>query len=340
MKKNISIFSVFVLSILALLTFCNSGVNSEDSKDAQDRKEIKPGELFISKHYKGLKSGRAGCGGPVLSKEYQPYRQRCLKYYVGESENVQLTPRVIVYVFIYEDNSTVRKHYIKEQIRRKNYRRYKGYSKYDGKDRIIAYGDGDKKNKVIYTEWISDNRWVKISGNHTGIPSELIQDYIAKYPPTVTFQSSDFDEEELIRDLMAKEYEGIMMLEGRRDSSRLFYKKTKELYAMINQCDNEMLIRCILGMADDKGKVECSTTYIIDDDKRARKWKELKSKIDNKDIVYDNVVWHSTNLKKLKCSHDKDYEYHKKMVNLLEMTREDLKNWPMFQNYVETEKEQ
>jgi len=338
MKKNISIFSVFVLSILALLTFCNSCVNSDDSNNSTVKKEIKAKDVFIIKQYGNLKPRGGVCREPMLSNEYEPYDKTCKYKYYGEKKAPQKLPIVNVKILIYQNSTDAYDWFIHEKIREKNFRNKKGYSEYEGKNRIITHED--QKDKTIHTEWISGYNDIKISAHEIYIPSELIQDYIAKYPPTVTFQSSDFDEEELIRDLMAKEYEGIMMLEGRRDSSRLFYKKTKELYAMINQCDNEMLIRCILGMADDKGKVECSTTYIIDDDKRARKWKELKSKIDNKDIVYDNVVWHSTNLKKLKCSHDKDYEYHKKMVNLLEMTREDLKNWPMFQNYVETEKEQ
>lgn len=148
MKKNMSIFSVFVLSVLALLTFCNSGVNSDDSNNSTVKKEIKAKDVFIIKQYGNLKPRGGVCREPKLSNEYEPYDKTCKYKYYGEKKAPQKLPIVIVQILIHPDISKAHQWFIHEKIRSKNYRKRKGYSKYDGKDRIIAYGDGDKKVTV------------------------------------------------------------------------------------------------------------------------------------------------------------------------------------------------
>ena len=328
MNKYNTATTLFIL-LLATFVFCSAEDNLRGGEQSQS---LDNEDVFIVKQYENLNPKGGGCRDPILSSE--PYLKNCLFHYFGTPNSPQIVPSINVYIKQYPDATIAYKWLIHDEIRGSNFsKEKKGYSEYDGKRNIIK---NDKKdNSIVSSEWLSDNMRIKIATNNTSIPEALLNDYLIKYPPTITFKSEDFNEDMMIREGLEARYKKIALLEKDRDSSRSKYKKQEEYHSMIFQCKHELYIRCQLGLTDENNKVDCVNTFILDDSKRSAEWKNLEDMIKNHDIVFSNVYW--AKMDKIKCDKDKDYEYKKKMIKALGLTKDDLKDWPVSSQLVEEE---
>ena len=323
LKKNTA--ATLLILLLATIVFCSEEEVSRDSDNFQD--------LILSKKYGALKPDQRGLLCRDINSQSYDYERECSFFYTGDGQNP-----VRIKILIFKSEPEAKDFIIKGRIKSENNSlKKKDYNRYDGKDGIVY--ESSVENNIRRILWVSNNKIIDVDrsgGFSAAIPIEIVDDYQAKHPPSVIFKTSDFNEDKMIREGLEARYKKIALLEKDRDSSSSKYKKQEEYHSMIFQCEHELYIRCQLGLTDENNKVDCVNTFILDDSKRSAEWKNLEDMIKNHDIVYSNVYW--AKMDKIKCDKDKDYEYKKKMIKALGLTKDDLKDWPVSSQLVEEEK--
>jgi len=81
-----------------------------------------------------------------------------------------------------------------------------------------------------------------------------------------------------------------------------------------------MNVRCLIGMIDNQGQVECPASFTLSKRKRQKAWDELQKEVNKRDIIIENIDW--SNRKYFSCSYDKTID--DKMIKLLDMDESDI----------------
>jgi len=310
--KNLKVTAIVVSTIMAMFISCFLA-KSEDSSDD---------EYFIFKEYETYKPRKFGgsCNEAKEDASSKGRIKKCAITYDGVPSKHHIVPRILITIDIYIDNEKAKEGLIRDRL--SFYHKIHEMSdlkKQAGNDVLYRpIKNTDKRNQAY---WVSNDKFIIIYAGHKNkIPAKMLKDYLAKYPPTHTFKLSDFDEQAFIKREIEKHFEKIYELEEGRGGFNFTTKaKLEEYYTIRKQCEKEMLIRCLMGMTDEDGKVDCPATAIMDEGDRKKAWKELKAKATKKNMVPENMVWRVPVMHAISCDKTDAYERDRKFIELLDI---------------------
>ena len=163
---------------------------------------------------------------------------------------------------------------------------------------------------------------IYVHARDTNVPQELIDDYLAKYPPTFSFSKRDLDVQKMMHGQVKRQLEMIDDYESDRGFITRLLFKGDEYKALMLQCHYEQVIRCELGMADEKNEVGCPIAFMTDDSERDDEWEKLEKLAEATEMDTKNMNWgRPDHLNKCKSSIDRKQQ---KAMDALGMDYSDL----------------
>ena len=160
------------------------------------------------------------------------------------------------------------------------------------KCKLLHYHEHGKYLTTVKYVWVSDELLIQLRELNAGDKSILMEpvykDYLAKYPPTMSFKKKDFEIQNLYREAIAKSFDVIYKNEERRGWYTRYFRKQTEYDAMKIQCEREASIRCWTGLETEQYS-GCPITLNLIDDERSNEWNELKRLAKLRPIVPGNI---------------------------------------------------
>lgn len=279
------IFAVYVS--IAGICCCNS----REEADLESLFILKTfGEFHVTNH------------GVTCNKELDLYRHYgvtrvCSARHFGDENGKSGVPGFVARIRDYGNTE-----YISNDLLIERYRNRKGldYRMHDGGTILIS---GTSQNQDF--SWISNNYRVGVSSFNTEIPKAVIDDYLAKYPPTVPFREIDFDPQKLYKKEANKTFEIIEDIEQKR-GSWINLSNKPEWLLVHDQCSSEIKIKCYYGLRLDTGGFGCPITLNDNNKDRRRKFKELKQSTSELKINEDAIPKLGQN-PFMRCPADREY---------------------------------
>lgn len=287
-KNNYPIYLVSIIILLSLTTSCSESLKYDYYHYLHKR-------YIIYKDYCGLKVEKY-CGGDPRCKIKKEgttcdrssidekvnigVRYYCRMSYL-EKEDYSNRNEYHVSVTVYYTSKSVKTDMCRtlQAIALENMGDISYLQNFYNKDRLITYQKGN--NNIVGITWIHQNKKISLNVmNETYyLCNEIINDYLDKYPPTVTFRPEDLAPETVIKDMIAKRMKQIEELDNKREGAPpnvTSVWQLRDLDTLIEECSAEMHVRCMIGLLDPDGKVRCHYTEIYDDAARKPKLAELK----------------------------------------------------------------
>ena len=245
--------------------------------------------------------------------DYDAYRSYyTIVYFTRVDPETLKSPMVVVRINVIHDHDAavaylVRKMAVEQAAFNKDVKENKG-------NKIIKFRRGPVNlEEQIY--WISGDYMIYIkTDDMIATPQELLDDYLAKYPPTYAFSDEDVDIQKTIKKQLDDVFEEIEDYDDNRGWISRTFIKSREYKALMMQCHYEQIVKCQIGQIDEKGRVECTIAFMLDDSEREREWKKLEKEAEKSEIVLKNVDWQ--NPEHLKCRSGIDNKQRKAMEAL------------------------
>ena len=245
-------------------------------------------ELIISKDYGSRVQDRAHC--TTAMKYYRDSRGQqvsCGTNYVQKDSKGSKIDHYYVSIRIFNDQGSSKKDIIRVVLdKSKNEKSI--LNNYINHNVIYSY---DNENNLIGAFWISNDKIIDIGISRfqgkAALGKDIVNDYLAKFPPTVTFQSTDFDINKYMLEWLNKNIAKMEVL----DTKRKGIKKTNDpdvFGAIYEECNAEAYIRCLTGNVDPDGTVMCHATIQLDDQKRKVEIQKLKAGANKNTLVEKN----------------------------------------------------
>lgn len=172
---------------------------------------------------------------------------------------------------------------------------YRKITRIDEYPLFISVSEHKDEKKSLHFErlyWPSNNVIIKFSTRTTNTGTlahqenkELLLAYLEKYPPTWEVTEEDLDPHKLLKDDISR-FMDIALTD--MEEKRVSPKKLDQFEGMLYQCQFECYVR---GLIKNEGK-GCPITFIMNQEKREKKFKEFKELALDKKIDLSKVQWH------------------------------------------------
>lgn len=304
--KNSACLLVLLVSIISVT--CKADTSREESL-----------KMYIMQSFNGMEPNPTRCtsGPPDVNKAYKEYCNITYRNIDYEKETVA---SIGVSIMKFSDNK-----YIKGEIIMPRVLAGKGEINNElknsiGQDKFILYNKDNTINRIY---WVSGNNMLLILAYGNEIPKELLDGYMAKYPPTETFTAEDFDAQKILKKKIDYKLDQIEEGESKRSWWNSKFDKGDYYVGMVKQCRAEMDIRCQLGLTDsaaneNSGPEElCPGTFNFNGEEREKEWKYLKNSAKEKPVLIERVNW--TNPEHGNCGGSMN-DIMFKAMEILEMT--------------------
>lgn len=308
---------IFIACIsITTMCCCNSG---EDA-------DLK--SMFILKNYGEFHPTHYGV---TCKKDLDPYRhygviRDCSVKHIGDERSKSKVPGFRSYVREYANSE-----YITNDFLIGLYRRREGLEYETDRGGTIVIS-GNSQNQVF--RWISNNYRIAIGSTNTEMPKAVIDDYLAKYPPTVSFSEEDFDPQKLYKKEAVKTFERIDRAEKKRESW-LYLINNPEWPLVLEQCINEIKVNCLYSLPlGSNNYYGCPITFVDNGKERRRKFEELKQKTQTMAISEKTIkaIPKNSNPFRPGCYVDREYYsdslLHKMGVDYQDIAEDSPDKWP------------
>ncbi|HUT54759.1 MAG TPA: hypothetical protein VM658_15310 [bacterium] len=320
MNRNKKIVIVISVIIFVLTIILSRNLLCKDNLES----------FFIIKQYGLAKPNmnQSGCRKGAKANMHQIDQHCAFKYTIDKikeskppTDKIKPFKPTFIYVFIdfYSSDDNAFEGFLWRNRMRMD--KYKLAHHFDGKDRLIFY-EKDDPEKIGSTQWISGSKVITIGANYMDMPQEIINDYLSKYPPAITFKASDFNPQALYKNITLQAVDTLQKSEDFRKSSGTIKGKKEEFKYMIQQCRTETWFRCQYGLTDKNGHADCPNTIIMNQDARKKGWDELKQIVLSRKLVMENV--NKNDIENTNCPHDKQYDMEMRFLKALGLNEEDL----------------